>query len=278
VEGPFPTPVPPWSDDRVWDAVIGHRWYPPSSLKVRTDHYELAVTPGSYTLTWIYGFDPVDAPHAEVLLDEIRKRVESLGGTGARIQVTPRSRPADLPHRLREHGFTSGDAAEVLVWDLRDDRGEPRLPSVRAAPEVSVREITTVEEYDLCRELSVEIFADPVHSPRVRDEFLAALRRRLRETGHSGQFLAVEGTRAVGSGGLEVDGPVGLLWGAGVRAHDRGRGTYGALLRVRCAAAAERGAEIALVYARVGTSGPMLKHYGFRTVGPIETFEARWSG
>jgi GNAT superfamily N-acetyltransferase len=270
--------VPPWSDARIWDALAAHRWYPPSARRATTEHYELAVTPGSPGLTWIYGFRARDLPEAGGLLDEARRQIETLGGTGTRIWVTPRTRPEGLGAVLGTRGFATMGSVEVLAWDLRDDSGTVRLPSFRPATEVAVREVTTVDEYVSFQEISATIFGEHAETPEAKASFLEAFKRTVRETGHSDFFTAYEGTRAIGCGGLGLTLPVAFLWGAGVLPEHRGRGAYAALVEARCRSAVGRGSEVALVTARTETSGPILKRHGFRTVGPLESFEARWSG
>ena len=71
-------------------------------------------------------------------------------------------------------------------------------------------------------------------------------------------------------------GEVARFWGSGVLEPHRRRGIYGALVRVRCQDALAQGANIAMVTARVGSSGPILKHRGFRVVGSVRMYQGRW--
>lgn len=269
--------VEPWSDARVWDAFDSHRWYPPSSRRVTKDNYDLAVTPGSSDLTWIYGFRAGDLREAERLLDEIRHTVISLGGTGARLQLTPHARPPELGDLLPSFQFEPKESAEVLVYELRDRLGNERPPSFRPTPGLTVREITSREDYEAAESVAWTVFELPPPSSEVQADFVRAYEKQVRETGHSDRFLALDGGRAAGSAGYTLERGAALLWGTGVLPEFRGRGIYGALVTARCHSAVERGAEVALVAARTGTSGPILKRHGFRTVGPIRTFEAHWS-
>jgi GNAT superfamily N-acetyltransferase len=254
-----------------------HRWYPPSSQRITKENYELAVTRGSSGLTWIYGFHARDIREAERLLDEIREEVRSLGGTGARVQLTPRTQPPGLGDLLLRFQFEPKESAEVLVYELRDGVGKERLPSFRPTPGLTVREATSREDYDAVDSLTTTIFELPTPPAEVRAGFIETFERQIRETGHSGRFLASEGARPVGCAGLTLEGDVAFFWGTGVLPEFRGRGIYGALVRARCSSAVERGSEIALVSAQTGTSGPILKKHEFRIVGPIRTFEAQWS-
>jgi GNAT superfamily N-acetyltransferase len=268
--------VTEWTSDRIWDAVDAWRWTPPSAVRATTDEFELAVTPGSYALTYVYGFHVDEPERADARLDEVRARIEALGGTGARFQVTPRSRPTDLADRLRRHGYRQVEETEVLVWKLRDREGKQRLPEFRTPVGLTVREIATERELRIFWELSTKIFGDPVPSEESRRGFLSEFHRRLKETQHSERFLAWDAEVPIGHAGMEIAGPIARFWGTGVLTEHRNRGVYGALVQARCESAAQRGAEIVLVTARVGTSGPILKRHGFEPLGSVRIFEVRW--
>jgi GNAT superfamily N-acetyltransferase len=268
--------VEPWSADRIWDAVDAWRWIPPGATRSTTDEYEIAVTPGSYSLTYVYGVK-IDDPHrVGPSLRELRERIAAMGGTGARVQITPRSRPPDIDRRLVAFGYLPREETEVLVWELRDSKGGLRIPNFPPAPDAVVREVTSEREFDSFVELSSTIFGDPPPPAATRAGFLEVFHRNIRESGHSERFLAWRGGVPVGRAGLELVGPVARFWGTGVLPEHRRTGVYGALVRARCELAASRGGEIALVTARVGTSGPILKKHGFRSVGSVRVFETRW--
>lgn len=272
---PRPT-MPGWTEGRIWEAVDAWRWTPPGSKRLVDGSFELVVTPGSYALTYAYGFGAKDGPSAEVALTRIEQQVQDLGGTGVRVQVDPRTRPDDLPERLGRRGYQVVEEAEALARELLDANGAPWLPEFRATDGVTVRQALAESEYDAFRSLLTPIFGEP-NPP---EETLAALRkafaRQLQEQGHSNYFVAWEGSTPIGRAGLEVVGEVARLWGTGVLPNHRRRGVYGQLVRARCEEALRRGATLALTTARVGTSGPILKHHGFHAVGFIRVFEARW--
>jgi plasmid stabilization system protein ParE/GNAT superfamily N-acetyltransferase len=266
----------PWTPERVWDAVDDWRWIPPGAQTVVTDAYVLAVTPGSYSLTYVYGFHAEPPERTDETLELLRRRVEALGGTGARIQLTPRTHPRDLADRLGKHGYRPKEEAEVLVWRLRGADSDPRLPAFCVPAGIRVHEIRTETEYGEFTQVSRTVFGDPPASEESRKGFLAAFHQKLADEGHSERFLATEGGTPIGCAGMELAGPVARFWGTGVLTEHRRRGVYGALVRARSESAAERGAEILLVTARVGTSGPILKRHGFEPMGTIRVFEARW--
>jgi hypothetical protein len=277
-EGPFAAgrPMQRWSDERVWEAADAWRWYPPASRRFVGRNFELAVTPGNYALSYAYGFNAADAEDADRALSDVRKRAESLGGNGIRVRVTPRSAPADIHEVLQRRSFRLVEEAEVLVSELLDERDEPRLPAFRPVPDVVVREAVTETEYDAFRGLSRPIFGGPEPSEESLEGFRAEFRRALEEHGHSDRYVAWGGARPIGRAGMELAGEVVRLWGTGVLPEDRGRGVYGLLVRARCDGAVRRGAKIALVIARTGTSGPILKRHGFRALGADRLYEARW--
>jgi len=267
----------PWSDEQVWAAVDAWRWAPPTSRHRRTDNYDLYVTPGSYALTYAYGLHARDEGEVPRVLRDLRSDVERLGGSGVRVQWTPRDAPAELPQLLEREGYRAAEETEVLVWELRDAEDRPQLPAFPPPPGISVREVRSEEEYSGYHRLTATIFGDPAPSAESLEGFLKAFRERIRRSGHSDRYLAWSGIVPVGLGGLELVDRVARFFGSGVLPEYRRRGVYGSLVRTRCVDALARGAEIALVTARVGTSGPVLKAHGFRTVGSVRVFEARWS-
>lgn len=269
-------PVTRWTADRVWEAVNAWRWIPPSATTVKTDDYELAVTPGSYALTYVYGFQVDDVGRADEQLRDLKARIEGLGGIGARFQVTPTSRPPDLAERLERRGYRIVEEAEVLAWRLYDVDGQLSLPEFPDPPGIAIREVLSDSDYDAFTGLGTTIFGDTPPPPESRERFVAEFRRNLEHEGHSNLFLAVDGELPIGRAGTGMTGPVARFWGTGVLAQYRRRGVYGGLVRSRCKTAASRGAEIVLVTARVGTSGPILKHHGFQSMGPTQVYEIRW--
>jgi len=265
-----------WDDERVWKAVLDWRWVPPSARRFTTEHFDLIVTPGSYNLTMVYGFAAEDPERAESALNEMESLARANHATGARIQILPTARPLDLVERLVRRGYSALDATEVLVYDLRDEAGRPRLPEFRVPVGIAATEVASDAAYADFVGLNAPLWGNPDPPEETRIGLEAEYRKRLADTGHSGRFVVWHGSTPIGHGGLEVVGPVARFWGSGILPAYRRLGAYGALVRVRCEEAVRQGAEIALVTARIGTSGPILKRHGFRIVGPIRVFEVRW--
>jgi len=265
-----------WTDARIEEALDAWRWFPPGARRADGEGYVLAVTPGSFSLTCAYGVRGADGPEADRILEEIRERVLALGGTGVRLQVTPGSRPEDLPLRLEHAGYRRLEDADALAWELSDASGAVRLPEFPAPDGVAVREALAEPEYEAFVELSGPIFGDPEPPPATRAAFREEFRRQVGSTGHSDRYVGWEGDRPVARAGMEIVDGVARLWGTGVLESHRRRGIYGRTVRVRCEEAVRRGATLVLVVARAGSSGPILRRHGFRPVGLVHVFERRF--
>lgn len=265
-----------WGDERVWGAVHEWRWVPPSARRFATDRFDLIVTPGSYSMTTVYGFLVEDPEKVDAALDEAEGLARSNHATGARFQILPTAWPLDLGERLIRRGYSALDDVEVLVYDLRDESGRARLPEFRLPAEISAREAKSSADYAAFVGLNAPIWDNPDPPAETRKGLEAEFRKRAAETGHSGRYVVWKESTPIGHGGLEVVGPVARFWGSGILPAYRKLGAYGALVRARCEEAVRQGAEIALVTARIGTSGPILKRHGFRVVGPVRNFEVRW--
>lgn len=265
-----------WDDRRVWEAVLDWRWVSPLARRFTTERFDLIVTPGTYNMTTVYGFHVQDPKEVEGALDEVEGLARANHATGARFQILPIVRPLDLAERLRRRGYSALDAAEVLVYHFRDESGRTRMPEFRSPAEISAREVMSDSEYAAFVALNGPLWDSPDPPEETRRALEIEFHKRVADTGHSGRYAVWQGSTPIGHGGLEVAGPVARFWGSGILPAYRGRGAYGALVRVRCEDAVRQGAEIALVTARLDTSGPILKRRGFRALGPIQNFEIRW--
>jgi len=263
-----------WSVPRVAQAAEEWAWIPPGAARVETPEYLLSVMPGAYSLTYVHRFR--SAPdRAEEKIDEVLDRVRSEGGNGLRWVVRASSAPEDLGARLLRRGFAKTETAEVLYFELGPTERPHRL-RFRRADTLSTREARSDEEYDTFRHLGEAVFGDPPPTDEVVRKFRTEFHSLVETTGHSGRFLVYDRELPIGRGGLEVSGPVGRLWGAGVLPEHRGCGAYLAVTAARCEATREEDGEIVLTVARTGTSGPILKSHGFREAGPQVTYELRW--
>ncbi len=269
-------PVEPWSEARLWAAFDAWRWVPPSARHLRTKEYELTVVPGAPELSYVYGFHVPSPARVDAVLDRLREHVTSLGGSGAKVQVTSRTLPRDLGPRLLQRNYEPAAPAEVLSWELRNPDGTVRIPPIGPAEGVQVREARTDAEFDEFHALGVPIFGEPTPPAPTLEAFRRDFWDQLARTGHSGRYLAHLDDRAVGRAGAELVDGVARFWGTGVLESYRRRGIYGRLVEARLRDGAVQGATLALVTARIGTSGPILKRLGFRTLGSVQMYQGRW--
>jgi hypothetical protein len=266
----------PWDDQRAWGAMLDWRWVPPSARRFTTERFDLIVTPGSYSMTTVYGFLVEDPEKVDATLEEVEGLARSNHATGARIQILPNTRPLDLGERLHQRGYSALDEAEVLVYAFRDETGHVRLPEFRPPTGISAREVRSDAEYAAFVGLNAPLWDSPELPVETRRGLEADFHKRVADTGHSGRYVVWQDSTPIGHGGLEVVGPVARFWGSGILPAYRNLGAYGGLVRARCEEAVRQGAEIAIVTARIATSGPILKRRGFRVLGPIRNFEVRW--
>ncbi len=90
------------------------------------------------------------------------------------------------------------------------------------------------------------------------------------------RFVAYDAVsqQPMASGGLNLFPALGLgfLWGGGTHPAHRRRGAYRALLAARLACAHARGCPVVAVYAREGTSDPIVAALGFARAGTMVTW------
>ncbi len=266
----------PWTPERIWRAHSEWRWLPPTAHHVVTPEFDMAVTPGAPEMSYVYEFRVEQEDRVEPTLERLKELNVSNGGQGAKIQVTPATRPTDLGARLVRRGYVPADEAEVLAWELRSATGEVRLPTFAPPAGVVVREITTDAEFDQFVEVESPVFQHPPPAPEMVEIFRRESRETRERTGHSDRYLAWSEGVPVGVAGMMITGEVARFWGTGVLESYRRRGIYGALVDARCRAAVARGATLALTTARIGSSGPILKRHGFRVMGPVRMYQSRW--
>ena len=163
---------------------------------------------------------------------------------------------------LEARGATVTETLDVLALDLT--AGAPALPPPTGA--VTVRWATDVQTIRDSAELAADVFGGSLPPPErlaeMADRDLAGL-----PAGQGGMVVAYAGPAPVGTGGVGLASGVARLWGGAVRPQARGQGVYRATLAARLEYGAAHGASLALVNARVETSGPILRQAGFASYG-----------
>jgi GNAT superfamily N-acetyltransferase len=165
--------------------------------------------------------------------------------------------PADLPERLRAHGFVAGDLETVVIGEAAALAREPQLP-----PGVTLREAGPGPDFVRIAELESAVWDDDWSW--LADE----LTRQVASNPEGVRVLVAEADAEVVSAAWLVRSPgteFAGLWGGSTRAQWRGRGIYRALVARRAQLAAERGVRYLQVDAS-SDSRPILERLGFLAV------------
>jgi GNAT superfamily N-acetyltransferase len=197
------------------------------------------------------GVDDVDAL--------IARTVAFFAGRGEAFEwkTHGHDQPADLPDRLRAHGFLAGDVETVVIGETAAMAREPVLPSG-----VAVREATAGDDFARIAAMESEVW-DEDWSWLVDD-----LTRQVAANPSGVIVLVAEAGAEIVSAAWLVINPgteFAGLWGGSTRAAWRGRGIYRALVARRAQLAAERGVKYLQVDASAD-SRPILERLGFRAV------------
>lgn len=175
--------------------------------------------------------------------------------------LSPSARPAELVDALLAVGAVPQETCDLAACDLSD--GVPDVGDVHHVRTQVVADASGLDDFNAVG----DAVWGGVSDPRGRRETqLADLARPLAEQ-DSRRVVGYLDGRPVAVGGLQVADGVARLFGAATLPAARGRGAYRAVLHRRLAEARTLGATTALVHARVGTSGPILRRCGFGAYG-----------
>ncbi|MFK4087106.1 GNAT family N-acetyltransferase [Kribbella sp. NPDC020789] len=242
--------------ERVLRTAAEWSWVPPDAVDVVTPDYRAIVYGGrGPTVQW----------SATERLDGVIAEVQTLGQP-VRWWVDSRTRPADTAEVLQAKGFREVEVVEVQAQELTGDLTE-RLD---VPGDVVVRPALDAASIERAAEVDSEVFGWPPPSRNELDHEIAAIARGERSPL---RYVAEIDGEIVGAAGATLLGDVVGLWGASVLEKARGRGVYRALIAARCAAAAEAGANLALVSARTETSAPTLRRIGFVAYGTKRCYQ-----
>jgi GNAT superfamily N-acetyltransferase len=234
-------------------------WVPDNAATEETDEYRLVRLPDYFDPPLrLLRFSP--AGPLEQAVAAVLDRAREFGLPDLQWMVRLDSPP--VVGLLEARGATVTETLDVLALDLAG--GAPALPP--PAPEVTVRWATDVPTIRDSTELAADVFGGSTPPP----ERLAEMANRDRAgvpAGQGGMVVAYAGRTPVGTGGVGMAAGVARLWGGAVRPQARGQGVYRATLAARLEYGVAHGASMALVNARVETSGPILRRVGFASYG-----------
>jgi hypothetical protein len=241
-------------------------WISDDATTVETDDYLLVRSPDYFThplsLAWFHPAGPVPAGVAAVL-----DRARRFGLPRLYWKVRLDS-PPGVPELLTARGATVAETLDVLALDMR--RGVPVLPV--PARDVDVRWATDVRTARDASQVAAAVFGGAV-PPDERIARNASQYAASGPAGAGGVVVAYLEGKAAGAVGLMMADGVARLWGGGVVEAARRQGVYRALLAVRLDYSVAQGATMALVKARVETSGPILRRIGFLPYGQELTYD-----
>jgi hypothetical protein len=227
-------------------------WVPDNAVSVETSDYLLVRYPDYFDhaleLIRFKPAGPVEDAMAAVL-DRARQFARPALHWMVRLDG-----PAGVPELLEARGATVG---------LSADNTDCPAPS---AAGVELRWQTDIATARDAAALDVAVFGGSMPP----EDCLAKNAARDSATvpaGEGGRLVAYVDGAAVGTGGVTMADEVARLWGGGVAEKARRRGVYRAILAARLAYGASHGATMALVKARIETSGPILRRAGFAAYG-----------
>jgi GNAT superfamily N-acetyltransferase len=238
-----------WTPEAVLRTASEWIWIPHDAVKIETPELTMVVNP--IGTARVLRFE--DARLAEVV-----ERGRAAGASKIEFAVHDHTRPADLGDQLLAAGATL--TLELDVSALTLAAGWPLL---QVPSDLEVVPVTSAARLPDVYAIDVAAFGDPYPT----EAFRAADAALLTTEPNVRRFVVYADGTPVAAAGLTMDGPVGKLWGGGVIPAFRGRGAYRAVLAARLAHAAARGAQLALVKARTGTSAPILRRAGFTVYG-----------
>lgn len=242
----------------VVEAVARWSYIPAQATRIETDEYQVLHLPPWWDepleLRWLRPRRRLDE-----VLDEVVDRCSDVGPPHVACWVGMGA-PDGYESALQRRGARLGETLDVLARVLE------RPVDVDVPAGVELRWATDLATFADAMRLATEVFGGERPDDDVVASEHAAGAGRI-ERGDGGQVVAYVDGVAAGSGGLSVVDTDARLWGGAVLPELRRRGVYRALLHERLRYAAGHRATLALVKARVESSGPILRRAGFAAVG-----------
>lgn len=236
-------------------------WMPPDAQIINRPEVLYAHCPRDIrSLNAVYRLDAAEA-RMPALVGEISV---AHGARRSRWAVVARNRSAILETALRSAGYERGDEHFAYAIDVQTAKPRP----------VSKFVVRPVDSIDRLKDAwrTVEIAFG--HGPCWTEADLALqLEACLGSKPQVVRVVAYDRVTGepVSSGGLGLSRPLrfGLLWGGGTVPAHRGRGAYAAVLAARITLARHHGLTHVGLYARIGSSAPIVERFGFTRYGGL---------
>jgi hypothetical protein len=254
----------PLDPARVIAASNGWRWFPPEAEVVDTPDYLLVLFPEHFSSAAEVMRTTSDRPFPELaaeVAEEVRRRRRATYAWWVRLD----SRPDDLDRCLVDLGGKLEETLGVLARPLEDP------PELDPATDVELRVVDDEQTLRDATAVDVAVFGGEI-PPEDTIEVRVRRTQELLAGGAEVELVAYRDGLPVGHGGATVVDDVLRLWNGCVVEQARGRGVYRALLGERLRWGAQQEATMALVKARVTTSGPILTRAGFASYGEERSY------
>ena len=262
-----------WTDERIIDEARKWRWRPPGTEVVSRQGFDLALYPKSWNENFVEAkFLPNQNP--DVLVEEVLRAASQLRLSKLAWRVSSSPDSLELERVLEDAGFVADKMDELLVWELGEGPA-PILPVPVVSGEVIVEQVTNFGHYRAARRVEAAAFGHRMPSEDELEEGWSLETAGPEDASKTGRFLSRIGNVPISTGGLTMSDDVVRLWGAGTHPACRGKGGYKAMTIARMSEGHQRGATIAIVNARTGTSRPILRRMGFRLVSLTKEYELR---
>jgi hypothetical protein len=262
-----------WTDEQIIDEARKWRWRPSDTKEISYQRFNLDLYPGSWNENFVEAkFLPNQSP--DVLVEEVLAAASQLRLSKLAWRVSSSPDSLELERVLVDAGFVAEKMDELLAWELGDGRA-PILPEPVVSGEVIAEQVTNFEHYQAARRVEAAAFGHQPPSEQELEQEWSSATAGSEEAAKFARFVSRIGNVPISTGGLTMSDNVVRLWGAGTHPAHRGRGGYRAITIARMDEGHHRGATIAIVNARTGTSGPILKRMGFRLVSLTKEYELR---
>lgn len=210
----------------------------------------------------------------QLMIDEAITAARELGLSSLKWHVRVKEPASELEQWLERRGFTVTETTELLAWELGvGDR--PSLPGITPLSGISVSLVDSLDKFRAAERVGCQVFQNRLPSDDELNKAWSAPRSADDQVRYASFLACIDGTPA-SAAGLTMADQVVRLWGAATLPEFRRKGGYRSLVLARSKEGHLRGASLAVVNARIGTSGPILKRMGFRLVGVAKQYEVAW--
>lgn len=259
-----------WTKTQVLAASDAWRWVPPGAESFEVDGVQVVDYP-DWAFTPFY-VTPLATGRriskVPALIDAVSDAGRERGKPKATWWISPSTRPARFGDALLAAGATLTDTCDIHAFDLTH-----RLPDVGEIDGITTELVSDERTLDDYTFVGDAVWGTVDADDDRRAAQLAEVAVPVGEQ-QGCRVIGYADGEPVAMGGLEVVDGVARLYGAATLESARGRGAYRAVLLHRLRVARdELAATLALVHAKVGTSGPIVQQCGFTAYGRAYSYD-----